>query len=649
MPILRRFLLLIFLLASYVSEAKPPQLSPRDTRVKIDEVLKVHVCYQHLTPELVKRALENYLDEVDPAKTYFIDSEILRWTDPTDDTLTKILEGYKKEDFSEFETIHETLLQAIARRNRIEEKVVQMPPSEKKSLPIDFKDLKWANSEDELVERLVQIRTIQVEAGEKLNQESREMFLDRLAKRRKNRESELAGRNATEKKQIVLSYVLKSTTSALDSQTNYFTPSEANQFLIQVQQRLFGIGAQLRDDLSGFSIVRLLDEGPASRGKKLKVGDRIIAVDGEPVVGMDIAEAVELIRGQQGTIVHLTILRPVGEGEKKQDEKLEIEIVRGEVVLKESRLEILHEPYGDGVIGILHLFSFYQDSHSSSTNDLLDAINSLKKEHNLKGIVLDLRNNAGGLLPQAVSVTGLFITKGVVVSVKDNTGQIQHLRNTETKMAWEGPLVVLTNRTSASAAEIVAQTLQDYGRAFVVGDKETYGKGTFQTFTLESAGYGKVNPKGEFKVTRGRYYTVSGKSPQLTGVAADIVVPGVFSEMEIGEKYAKFPVGNDQIAASFDDDLSDIPSPHRAEISKLYKFNLQPILTTYQPYLELLRKNSKERIEKNKNYQNFLTELAKKDSTPSDDTLTFGQADLQLEEALNITKDLIFLLPKSQK
>ncbi len=320
--------------------------------------------------------------------------------------------------------------------------------------------------------------------------------------------------------------------------------------------------------------------------------------------------------------------------------------MRGEVVLKESRLETSYEPYGDGIIGILHLFSFYQDANSSSSTDLHKAIEGLKKEHNLKGIVLDLRSNAGGLLTQAVSVTGLFIGKGVVVSVKDNSGTVQRLRNIENRPVWDGPLIVLTNRASASSAEIVAQALQDYGRTLVVGDKESFGKGTFQTFTLESANFGKVNPKGEYKVTRGRYYTVSGKSPQLTGVLADIVVPGVFSEMEIGEKYAKFPVENDRIEPSFDDDLADIPFAHREQITKLYRFNLQPILKTYQPYLPLLTKNSQERVEKNKNYQSLLKEIAKKEGF-SEDTLPFGQTDLQLEEAINIIKDLVFLSASS--
>lgn len=633
--------LLFFLFFAPLVEAKPPALSPKDTKTKLEEILKAHVSYQHLTPEIVRRSIENYLDEVDPAKTYLIEHEILKWTNPSDELLQKTLEAYQQEDFSLFESIHEVLIQAIARRNQLEEKALNVPLP-RNVQPSEFKDVKWAKTEEELSLRLARIKAVQTEAGQKLGQESEAKFLERVGKRRKNHEAELIGQSPAERKQIVLSYVLKATSSALDSQTNYFTPSEARQFLMQVQQKLFGIGAQLRDDLSGFSIVRLLDEGPALRGKKLKVGDRIIAVNKEPVVGMDITEAVELIRGPQGTTVELTVLRPAGEDEKKQEEKLDIEIVRGEVVLKESRLETSYEPYGDGVIAILHLFSFYQDGHHSSAHDLHEAIESLKKEHKLKGIILDLRSNAGGLLPQAVSVAGLFIKKGVVVSVKDHSGMVQKLRNIEGKTTWDGPLLILTNRASASAAEIVAQTLQEYGRAFVIGDKETYGKGTFQTFTLEATGYGKVNPKGEYKVTRGRYYTVSGKSPQLIGVQANIVVPGILSELEIGEKFAKFPIESDQISPSFEDDLSDIPPHHRNEIAKLYKFNLQPVLTLYTPYLHQLLKNSQGRIERNKNYQNFLKELAKKEFL-SDDALAFGQVDLQLEETLNIMKDLIFM------
>ncbi len=638
MPYFRAFFLCVFCFIAFL-EAKPPSLTPRDTKIKINEILKAHVTYQTLNKEIVKRSLENYLEELDPGKTYFIENEILTWTAPSDDLLQKGLQAYEHEDFTLFEEIHDSMIKAIKRRNLLETKI-ELTNLPKDVQPSEFKDLKWAKSEEELLTRLTRIKSLQLETAAKIDQDTKIQFIQRLSKRRFNKEEELLARNASEKKQLVLSFVLKATSSALDSQTAYFTPSEANQFMMQVQQRLFGIGAQLRDDLNGLTIMRILEGSPASVDNKLKVGDKIVAVDAEPIVGMDITEAVELIRGQQGTTVQLTVLR--------EEEKLQIPITRGEVVLKETRYEMNYEPYGDGVIGVLKLFSFYQDNNTSSAKDLAFAIDKLKSEHNVKGIILDLRNNGGGLLPQAVAVTGLFIHRGVVVSIKDNSGEIQRLRNVEGKPAWEGPLVVLINRGSASAAEIVAQTLQDYGRTLIVGDPETFGKGTFQTFTLEAVNYGKVNPKGEFKVTRGRYYTVSGKTPQLKGVPSDIVVPGILSEMEVGEKYSKYPVENDQIAPSFDDDLSDVPAMHRAQLVRLYKFNMQKVLTTYTTYTETLRNNSKKRISLNQNYQNFLKEISKKEplAEPSE---VYGQSDLQLQETFNIMKDLIFLKTSEEK
>ena len=640
-------LLCVLFLRFNALEAKPPQLTPRDTRIKVEEILKAHVCHQKLTEEIASRSIQNFLEELDPGKTYFLESDITGWINPSQNLLTQTLEGYQREDFSVFEKMHETMLIAIERRNQLE-KEIENAPLIKNVQSSEFKDITWAKNSDELSMRLLKIKSLQLQTAEKISPETREQFFQRISKRRLNRENDIIGSSGSEKKQLILSYVLKATSSALDSQTIYFTPSEASQFMIQVQQRLFGVGAQLRDDLNGFTIVRLVEGSPASQANKLKIGDRIVAVDQEPVVGMDIVEAVELIRGPQGSSVILTVLRETKEGDLTREDKVNVEIVRGEIVLKESRLETSYEPYGDGVVGVLHLYSFYQDANSSSATDLAAAIEKLKSEHLVKGIILDLRDNSGGLLPQAVAVTGLFISKGVVVSVKDNTGAVQHLRNVDNRKIWDGPLLVLTARTSASAAEIVAQTLQDYGRAIVVGDPETFGKGTFQTFTLESANFGKVNPKGEYKVTRGRYYTVSGKSPQLVGVKADIVVPGIFSGMEIGEKYAKFPVETDQIAPNFIDDLSDVPLIHRSQLNKIYKTNLQTVMTMYQPYIEVLKANSQERLAQNKNYQNLLKQIANKEefSDPSD---FFGQNDLQLIETGNIMKDLIYFMEQAPK
>ncbi len=636
---IRPFLLVFCLLLTPILVlAKPPELTTRDTRVKIEEILRAHATYHTLNQELVQRSFENYLNELDPNFSYFNEPEILKWIKPSEELLTQTLEGYKKEDFSAFEEIHKVMLQAIERRRTMEKKLAEvMPPSDVESS--EFKDMTWTKTPEELENRILRIKGLQLKTAERvLDAEAKKNFMNRLDKRRIVKEEELIAADPCHRKQLVLSYVLKATSSALDSQTNYFTPSEANQFMMQVQQKLFGIGAQLRDDLNGFTIVRILDNSPVSLHTQIQVNDRIIAINQEPVIGLDIIDAVELIRGPQGTPVNLTFLR---KKEDKAEETFDVKIVRDEIVLKESRLESVIEPFGDGSIGIIKLFSFYQDKNYAAATDLLEALNKIKKENNLKGIILDLRNNAGGLLPQAVSVAGLFMKKGVVVSVKDNTGFIQKLRNTEMNISWDGPLIILTNKASASAAEIVAQTLQEYGRALIVGDPFTYGKGTFQTFTLEAANYGRVNPKGEYKVTRGLYYTVSGKSPQLVGVSADIVVPGFFSEMEFGEKFSKYPLEPDEIAPSFEDDLSDIPAIHRHQVNKMYKYDLQPIATTYQPYLEKLKTNSAERLKQNKNYQNFLEALSKKEFSqlPS-----FGQSDLQLQEGLNIMKDLLMLM-----
>ena len=176
-----------------------------------------------------------------------------------------------------------------------------------------------------------------------------------------------------------------------------------------------------------------------------------------------------------------------------------------------------------------------------------------------------------------------------------------------------------------------------------MGDEHTYGKGTFQTFSLDTAHDAKVNPKGEFKVTRGKYYTVSGKSPQLVGVLPDIIVPGFYSEAEIGEQHAKYPLENDAIAENYQDDLSDIPPQQRDQISWLYRFNLQPKMRTYTRHLPALQKNSAQRTTQDPFFQLFLTQL-KTEEVEAAKVELFAKNDPQLGEAVNIMKDLIVLM-----
>lgn len=642
-----RVILFLFILIGLpcFSEGKLPEINPAQTTAKLNEIMKMHATYKTLSPLIVKRALQNFIDELDPTKSYFIEPDIHIWLEPSDTLVEKILNDYKRSNFDTFSAIQEVMVRAIKRRRELDKSIIPNPHP-KKMTSEEFKNLPWSANTQELIERIALIKGMQLEAAAKLNEEFKEKSLQRIAKRQQKTEDEILNNDPTTRQEFLLSNVLKAFAPALDAHTVYFTPDEAKQFMINVQQRLLGIGAQLRDDLNGFRVVKIVEGSPAANGKELKLKDRIIAVNGEPVVGMDIVDVVELIRGEEGTQVVLTVIRESEEEGKKKEEKLDITIPRGPIVLKESRYESSVEPFGDGVIAYLRLHSFYQDENSSSAEDLLKALEKIKKEHPLKGVILDLRYNVGGLLPQAVDVTALFITKGTVVSIKDETGQIQHLRNLESKSEWDGPLVVLINRGSASASEIVAQALQDYGRAIIVGDDHSFGKGSFQTFTLSIASP-TVNPQGEYKVTRGRYYTVSGKTPQLTGVLSDIVVPGVLTEMEVGEKYSKFPLENDRIKENYDDDLADVSFLQREKVRALYKFDLQQKLHTYDKYLETLRKNSSERIANNKSYQKFLEELKKKESDieeePEESQESLGQSDLQLLEAFNIMKDLLFL------
>ena len=638
---IRRLIVCISLIfAVNFIEARLPNLEGSDVCEKISEIMNAHVKYKKLDSTLIERVLRNFIEELDPMKTYFIKPEIQKWLSPSGEIFGEIIEDYAHENFSHFEAIHDKMIEAIARRNIFEGRV----DKECLPVPIPFKEFAgdcWADDVDALFDRIGMLKSVLLQSSEVFSDERRAKFFSRIVKQRLNYEEMVIGDDMCERKKFMFSNILKAFASSLDAHTMYFTPDEATQFMIDVQRRLFGIGVQLRDNLNGFTIVKIIEGGPACLTNKLKPQDRIVAIDDEPVTGMSIGEVVELMRGDKGTSIELTIVREVlTEDDVKVDETFEIDLVRDEVVISESRIESDCEAYGDGVIAIVKLHSFYQDQNHSSEEDLATEIEKIKAEHKLNGVVLDMRYNSGGLLSQAIAVTGLFITQGVVASVKDNTGDVHHFRDFGRRMIWDGPMVVLTSRMSASASEIVAQTLQDYGCAIVVGDDHTFGKGTFQTFTLDTTHSGDVNSKGEYKVTRGMYYTVSGKSPQCEGVCADIVIPGVFSQKDIGERYESLALEGDSISENFVDTMSDLSSLQRLRVKQFYGLDLQLKIDTYTAHLEILRGNSATRINKNSTYQKFLLML--KDSSDVDDEI-FKDNDLQLTESVNVVKDLIFL------
>lgn len=622
----------------------PPQAITNQETYKISEaIFRSHARYKHYSSEIVRRSLLNFIEELDPLRVYFIQEDIDEYLDPSPTFLKQVMNDYYHQKFSAFYDIYRCFLKAIHRRNEIEKEIFLEEIVLSSSLAREPLDSNWARDSEGLKIKLLKFNELQRVAAKNLPSDvQRDLLWQRIQKRRLLKEKEFVDASFEDQKRQVLVYFLKAVSGSLDSHTMFFTPQEARQFFIQVQQKLFGIGAQLRDDLDGFTIVHMIPGGPAQRSGLLKIGDKLVAVDREPIAGMDITEAVEWIRGPRGSTIALTVLRSEGSYQKQ----IEVNITRDEIILTESRYNFEGEPYGDGIIGYLALHSFYQDSSSSSYQDLKQAVQELQASSKVYGIILDLRHNAGGLLPQAIDVSGLFIKNGVVASIKDHTGLIQRLRNIKGEVAWEGPLLVLIDRFTASAGEIVASAASDYGRALIAGDCYSYGKGTYQALSIDSENQGKINPIGEYKVTRGVYYSVGGESPQKQGVLSHIEVPGILNFLEIGEKFSKYPLEGGQIPPAYEDDLSDIHPLQRGKWRKILGDDIQKRESTIFPFIPDLAKHSQKRIQNNENYQWFLSEV-QRDKGGFDLTLS-GQNDLQLEEAYNIMKELILFFKKER-
>jgi len=359
-------------------------------------------------------------------------------------------------------------------------------------------------------------------------------------------------------KEDVIKIFLTVLAQTYDPHSEYLSRSELENFSINMRLSLVGIGAVLQSEEGYAKIRELVPGGPASKDARLKVGDRVTAVaqgDKEFVdtVDMKLDKVVEMIRGKKDTIVRLQVI-PVSATDPSV--RKVIDIKRDEIKLKEqeAKAEIIERPQPDGSVqklGWITLPSFYADMErsgsagaKSTTKDVLALLNRLKQE-GIGGLVVDLRRNGGGSLEEAVNLTGLFIKKGPVVQSRDSNGSKHVNRDSDSSIAYDGPLLVLTNRLSASASEIFAAALQDYNRAVVVGDSSSFGKGTVQTM-LEIGRFvsflGGSHEAGALKLTIQKFYRISGGSTQLRGVEADIKIPSPWDHPEIGESAMKNPL-----------------------------------------------------------------------------------------------------------
>lgn len=386
----------------------------------------------------------------------------------------------------------------------------------------------------------------------------------------------------------VLEVYLTSLAHVYDPHTDYFNPRQAEDFSIGMNLSLFGIGAVLTSD-DGYCKIDQLKPGPAQKSGKIKVGDRIVAVaqsNAPPVdvVEMKLSKIVQMVRGPRGSEVRLTII-----SSDSTTDRREVKLIREEIKLDDqaAKGKVLDIPSGKGQtnrIGVIDLPSFYvpmdlngprktepgaekSTPHYTST-DVAKLLAKFKQE-NVQGVILDLRRNGGGSLEECVKLTGLFIKDGPVVQVKDARGQKYIDEDRDARVQYDGPLIVLTSRHSASASEILAGALQDYDRALIVGDLSTHGKGTVQQLQPLRQWINEemmTNDPGTLKITKAKFYRASGGSTQLKGVMSDIVLPSILNHAkEIGEGSIESALPYDKIESSRFDKLNDV-TPYKQEL-----------------------------------------------------------------------------------
>ena len=464
-----------------------------------------------------------YLEELDGTRGVFLQEDIERLRDKYAHALDdELKEGQTRAAFDIYNTYQKRRIQidqwALA---RIDQGIESLNLDDYESFDVDRENAPWPATAAEREALWTQQLENQV-INLKLNELDTAEIEKRLTQRYSN---ELKQLRQTEPMDAFSAY-MDAYTHSYDPHTDYFSPRRSEDFNIDMNLQLQGIGAELRSKNGYAELVRLIPGGPAAKSGKLKPTDRIIAVgqgkEGEftDVVGMRLDETVQLIRGEKGSTVRLQI-SPVDNSQTRT-----VTLVRDKIELKDqaARKQIIElERDGQQVeVGLITLPSFY----NGTAKDVKKLIEELKKNDELAGIVLDLRNNGGGALGEAMKLTGLFMNSVPAVQIRDADGNVQVLGDRNDGPVYDGPLAIMVNRLSASASEIVAGALQDYGRAIVLGG-QTFGKGTVQTLMPLS--------EGQIKLTQAKFYRVTGESTQDRGVTPDITFPAAVDPTKIGE------------------------------------------------------------------------------------------------------------------
>ena len=520
-----------------------------------------HVSAEQLDDTISKRALDLFVDSLDPLKLYFYQSDV----DQFQRSSTKIDDMVRAGDLSLAYNIFRRFTERVDERVKVAKELLEGDFNFQldESIVIDPEVATYAKTPEEARDRWRrQIKYALLDLKD-TDDDEEALTADEAVDQLRRRYDRYARRWKKTSSDDLLEMYLSAVTMGYDPHSTYMSPQSLEDFKIIMGLKLEGIGAALREKDGVTVITNVIPGGAADQHGKLKPDDVIVSVgqgsEGEMVdiVEMPLKDVVKMIRGKAGTKVRLGV-KPGGVGNAET-----LEIVRAKVELEESaaRGEIIDHPVaGTGKttkVGYINLPSFYLDmeaarqnrrDYRSSTRDVRRIIDDFKTK-GVEGVVLDLSRNGGGSLTEAINLTGLFIDRGPVVQVKNSDGSVQQYADEESGAAWNGPLVVMTSKFSASASEILAGAIQDYGRGIVVGDPATHGKGTVQTL-MDIGTQLFRNPRtnyGALKVTLQQFYLPDGESTQRKGVAADIILPSITAKMDIGEGDLKYALQHDTV------------------------------------------------------------------------------------------------------
>lgn len=535
------------------------------------EILKsLHYSPQSLNDSFSERVFDLYIKSLDYSKMYFTKDQI----DILSTYKTQIDDQIRNNSIDFFNLSIELIENQTTKLKNLYPKYLQEPfnYSENETINLNTDKRDYCTNQTELetywkkfLKYQVLSEIIDIENEQKKNAEKSDTIkIQTFDEIEKIAREKVQKRYDTRFKRIEkitrndrFSYYVNAIAGAFDPHTNYFPPTEKEDFDISMSGKLEGIGATLSEKDGYIKVVEIMPGSPSWRQGDLQAEDIILKVaqgDNEPVeiIDMRLDEAVRLIRGPKGTKVVLTV--------KKIDGSImQIPIIRDVIVLEEKYAKSTIITTKDSKaykIGYIYLPQFYTDMNDRNgrkcSKDIEKEVTKLKNE-NVDGIIIDLRNNGGGSLNDVVEIGGLFIDKGPIVQVKDMKEAARQYNDYDGKTLYDGPLAIMVNSFSASASEILAAAMQDYKRAIIVGTNSTYGKGTVQRIVdidaLVSREYQSYKPLGAIKITIQKFYRINGGTTQFQGVTPDIILPDLYDKIDIGEKELDYPLPWSEIKA----------------------------------------------------------------------------------------------------